>query len=205
MEYRVDARGLACPQPVIKTKKALEELPGGNFIVLVDNESSRDNVMRMLANRGYESTSDTDGTDFVIQVGGTTDKEAGKKHLTRAELSCSTDGGTRNSVIYLNSNLMGTGDEKLGFILIRGYLQTLKDLSPLPSTIICVNSGVFLGTENEDTINALKTLETLGVKVLSCGTCLDFYNLKDKLAVGKISNMLEIAETLCNADTVVSP
>jgi selenium metabolism protein YedF len=205
MEHKVDARGLACPQPVIKTRKMLEEFPDGNFLVIVDNENSRDNVMRMLANRGYESTSDTKGTDFVIHVGSSTNKELHNKELEPAEVSCDTGTGTRNCVIYLKSNQMGVGDEKLGSILIRGFLQTLKDISPIPTTIVCVNSGVFLTTENEDTINALKELETLGVTVLSCGTCLDFYEVKDKLAVGKISNMLEIAETLCNADNVVSP
>lgn len=206
MDYQIDARGLACPQPVIKTKQALEQFPEGNFNVLVDNESSRDNVIRMLANRGYTATSEKEGADIIISVGTSADKVSAEKSLAPEELTCSTASTAgKNTLIYLKSHCMGLGDEKLGAILIRGFLQTLKDIAPLPAGIVCVNSGVFLSAENEDTIAALKELEKMGVNIFSCGTCLDFYHLKDRCAVGKVSNMYEITELLCNADKVVSP
>lgn len=108
-------------------------------------------------------------------------------------------------VINICSNKMGRGDDDLGDILIQSFVNTLIQLDPLPSTIILYNSAVLLCTEDSAVLDSLKALELKNVNILVCGTCADFYNIKDKIAVGTISNMYAIVETLNNADRIINP
>ena len=108
-------------------------------------------------------------------------------------------------VVYINSNLMGIGDEALGAILMRSFLKTLLDLKPLPLKLIFINTGVRLTTEGSEVIESVKALSDKGTEILSCGTCLDFYGLKEKLKVGIISNMFDIAQSLLEADRLIKP
>ena len=190
----IDCRGMACPQPVLTTKKALEEIEQGEFILIVDNPGSRDNVERFA--RSQEAVVDVEakGNDFYLHI----------QKRSACELAASAQ-KPEKVVVYLNSNFMGVGEEALGKILMRSFLKTLLDLKPIPSKLIFVNSGVWLTTEGSEVLETLKTLSEKGVEILSCGTCLDFYGLKEKLKVGIISNMYDIAQSLLEADRLIRP
>jgi len=189
----IDCRGLACPQPVLTTKKALEE-GQEELIVIVDNIAARDNVERFAKSQGAVVDIEKKDNDFYlhIQRKGTCESPESQKKFEKI-------------VVYINSNLMGVGDEALGVILMRSFLKTLLDLKPIPSKLIFVNSGVHLTTEGSEVIESLKALADKGVEILSCGTCLDFYGLKEKLKVGIISNMYDIAQSLLEADRLIRP
>jgi selenium metabolism protein YedF len=190
----IDCRGMVCPQPVLTAKKALEEMEQGEFILIVDNPGSRDNVARFAQSQGAIVGVEEKRNDFYLHI-----------HKRSA---CDLAGSVQKAgkvVVYLNSNFMGVGEEALGTILMRSFLKTLLDLKPIPSTLIFINSGVRLTTEGSEVLETLKTLSEKGVGILSCGTCLDFYGLKEKLKVGIISNMYDIAQSLLEADRLIRP
>ncbi len=193
----IDAKGKACPQPVLMTKKALSEMEAGAFTVLVDSAISKDNVVRFATSQGCETRVEEKDGVFSIEV---VKGDAGESAGNAAEEAASS-----NITIYVHSDRMGQGDDTLGSILIKGFLKTLKDVDPKPRRMIFVNSGIFLTTEGSAVIDALKELEAMGIEILSCGTCLDFFNRKEKLQVGVASNMYDIASALLQADKVVIP
>ena len=196
----IDAKGKACPQPVLMTKKALELMEEGIITVVVDSTISRDNVVRFATSQGCDTAVKTEGEVFHIEVTkGKTDGE-GDGNVFPA-----VSGETPEIVVYVHSNTMGRGDDVLGGILIKGFLKTLRDVDPKPAKLVFVNKGVFLTTEGSELIEDILELEEMGVEVLSCGTCLDFFNLKEKLKVGLASNMFDITSALMQADKVVMP
>ena len=111
----------------------------------------------------------------------------------------------RRGLAYINSHLLGVGDEALGSILMRAFLRTLLDLEPKPFRLILINNGVRLAPEGSEVLETLQALSDKGVEILSCGTCLDFYELKEKLKVGVVSNMYDIAQSLLEADRLIGP
>jgi selenium metabolism protein YedF len=190
----IDCRGMACPQPVITTKKVLEEIEQGEFILIVDNPSARDNVERFAQSQGAMVDVEKKGNDFFLHI--------------QKKSACDLAGSAQKAekvVVYINSNLLGVGEEALGTILMRSFLKTLLDLKPIPSKLIFINSGVRLTTEGSEVLETLKSISEKGVEILSCGTCLDFYELKPKLKVGIISNMYDIAQSLLEADRLIRP
>ncbi len=197
MSEIIDARGMACPQPVLMTKKTLEGMPEGSFTVVVDSAISKDNVVRFATSQGCETRVEEKGNEFHIEVikGG-----AGGGSAEVEEVASSS-----NITVYIHTDRMGQGDDALGRILIKGFIKTIKDVDPKPRRMIFVNSGIFLTTEGSEVIDALKELEEMGIEILSCGTCLDFFNRKDKLEVGLASNMFDITSALMQADKVVIP
>ena len=197
MSEIVDARGLACPQPVLMTKKTLEEMERGVFTVVVDSAMSKDNVVRFATSQGCETRVEEKGSEFHIEVV----KGEAEEEVNKLE----KEAPTFNITVYIHSDRMGQGDDTLGKILIKGFIKTLKDVDPKPRRMIFVNSGVFLTTEGSELIDALKELEEMGIEILSCGTCLDFFNRKDKLKVGVASNMFDITSALVQSDKVVIP
>jgi len=193
----VDARGLPCPQPVILTRNALSE--GDAVTTIVDNETAQHNVTRMAEKAGCS-----------VHV---EEKEDGiYLHITRLEMAQeqatpqptpSPAGGPL--VLVIPSEFMGRGEHpELGQILIRGFFHTLGEVEPLPDTIIFLNSGVKLVVEGSPVLEDLQELHERGVEILVCGTCLGYYELKEKVAVGQVSNMYTIAETMLRAGKVVS-
>jgi selenium metabolism protein YedF len=185
---------MACPQPVVTAKKALDESEGEEFVLIVDDPGSRDNVERFAQSQGAMVDVEKKGNDFFLHI--------------QKKGACDPGGSvqkTERVVVYINSNLLGVGEEALGTILMRSFLKTLLDLKPMPSKVIFINSGVRLTTEGSEVLESLKTLSDKGVEVLSCGTCLDFYGLKEKLKVGVISNMYDIAQSLLESDRLIRP
>lgn len=193
----IDCRGLACPQPVVTTKKALDQLTEGEMIVIVDNASSSNNVERFVQSQGCSVEVESRGPDFYLHIQKGAGRVAGKPLQKEKE--------DEKVVVYINSNLLGVGDEALGAILIRAFLKTLLDLERKPLRLILINSGVKLASEGSEVLQTLEGLSDKGVEILACGTCVDFYGLKEKIKVGRISNMYDIAQSLLEADRLIRP
>ncbi|MFH2121894.1 MAG: sulfurtransferase-like selenium metabolism protein YedF [Pseudomonadota bacterium] len=206
---QIDCRGLACPEPVLRAKAALEE-GAGSFEILVDNEASRDNVLRFGHSRKcrVELTTLTDGS-FLLSF--LVEKQEGVEPslpFDEDEYSCAIPdrvAAACNLVYVIASDSMGRGSDELGWALLQSYIATIKELSPLPSRILFYNGGVKLVATAGKALEALQALEKQGVKILSCGTCLEFFKLEKKLQVGTITNMYEILDSMASADKVVGP
>jgi selenium metabolism protein YedF len=188
----IDCRGLACPEPVVTTKKALDQFKEGKLIVIVNNSVSCNNVERFALSQGCSVEVEKRGEEFYLHVEKTKKAEGAK-------------GDKKKVIVYINSQFLGVGEDTLGTLLMRAFLKTLLDQEVQPYRIIFINSGVRLTSEGSETLEALKALSERGVEILSCGTCLDFYGLKEKLKVGVISNMYDILQTLMGADQIIRP
>ncbi|MGI5927080.1 MAG: sulfurtransferase-like selenium metabolism protein YedF [Thermacetogeniaceae bacterium] len=189
MKKIVDARGLSCPQPVILTKKALEE--SDEVTTIVDNRIAVENVTKLATSKG-----------FSVEV----EEKEGEYHLLIGKGSCAVASSAEEQeevVVLITSNLFGQGEEGLGKILMKSFLYALTQIENIKQMIF-MNSGVFLTTEGSDVLELLKTMEESGVEVLSCGTCLDYYGLKEKLAVGKVTNMYAAVEAITTASRSVT-
>ncbi|MDO5718337.1 MAG: sulfurtransferase-like selenium metabolism protein YedF [Tissierellia bacterium] len=186
--YKIDAVGIACPMPVIMTKKKLDEIESGKVEIIADNDICVQNLIKFAKSNGYEydwEELEEDRFRIIILKDGNESKD-------RSD-------GEGDFTIAIGSNLYGSGDEKLGEILMRSFIYTVSETEPLPKKIVFYNSGVYLTTESSDVLDDLENMEKEGVEIISCGTCLDFYGLKDKLKVGSISNMYDIYEAIRNA------
>lgn len=205
----VNAMGDACPIPVIKTKKAIQALSEADTIeVLVDNEIAVKNVSKMAAAEGGSVSSEQLGegeykVTIVVSGGKSSQSEDGQ---VASETVCieGCDSG-KNTVVVIASDRMGEGNDELGKVLIKGFVFALTQLEQLPKTILFYNGGATLTTEGSDSLADLKLLEEQGVEILTCGTCLDYYGLKEKLCVGSVTNMYTIVETMNAADQIIRP
>jgi len=193
----VDCRGLACPQPVMMTKRTLDQLGEGDLIVIVDNAFSCNNVERFVQSQGCSVEVESRGPDFYLRI-----RKGRISHMGELPQREEEAGKV---VVYINSNLLGVGDEALGSILMRTFLKTLLDLETKPVRLILINSGVKLASEGSEVLETLRGLSDKGVEILACGTCIDFYGLKEKMRVGRVSNMYDIAQSLLEADRLIRP
>ena len=197
----VDARGDACPLPVVKAKNAIKELNGaGQVEVLVDNEIAVQNLTKMAQQKGYASSAEKRAAQeyrVVLTVG-----DAAAE--TPAPAVCAPDIRT-DTVVAIGSNQMGVGAEELGKTLLKAFVFALTQQDQLPRTVLFYNGGASLTCEGSPMLEDLKTLEAEGVEILTCGTCLNYYGLTEKLAVGGVTNMYVIAEKLTQAGNVVKP
>ena len=197
----VNAMGDNCPIPVIKTKKAMAALTGPETIeVLVDNEIAVQNVTKMASSSGGKVTSEK-LVDAEYKV---TIEMEGAPAADGAEAVCAPD-ARDNTVVVVSSDRMGSGNDELGKVLIKGFIFAVTQLDTLPKTMLFYNGGATLTTEGSDSLEDLKSLEAQGVEIMTCGTCLDYYGLKDKLAVGTVTNMYSIVETMAKAGRIVRP
>ena len=193
----VDARGKACPLPVVMANKALQERQGNEEVqVYVDNDIAVRNVQRMAATKGLEVTVTSREGYFVLNLGG----EGSPAQETDLVCDCG-----RNTVVAVTSATMGSGNEELGKLLMKGFIYALSQQEQLPKTILFYNGGATIPTEGSVSLEDLKAMEAQGVEIFTCGTCLDFYGLKDKLAVGSVTNMYSIVELLSKADHIIKP
>jgi selenium metabolism protein YedF len=188
----IDCCGKTCPLPVIETKKVLEDKEVNEITLLVDNSISRENVMRFLESQGFSVTAMEEKGKHRIE---------GTRNQGITEQSSITN--TKKLLVFVDGETVGRGSEELGAILMRSFLLTLKELNPLPWRIIFINSGVKLAVDGSPYIGALNDLVAIGAEILSCGTCLDYYRVKDKLMVGRISNMYEIESSFLEATNVI--
>jgi len=200
MAHVVDARGLPCPQPVVLTRKALEA--HDEVITIVDNDTSRENVVRMAGKAGHAVAVEQreDGTYIHIRKGG---KEPRQEPGPAAQVHAAPPQGPL--VLLVPSEQFGRGDApELGTLLVRGFFHTLGEVQPLPDKVVFLNSGVKLVVKGSPVLEDLQALAAQGVEILACGTCLGYFGLTDQVAVGQVSNMYTIAETLLQAGKVVS-
>jgi selenium metabolism protein yedF len=195
----INAKGLVCPQPLILTKKAVECSDEKDFLVIVDNDTAVKNLEKFAKSSNldfkFDKKSDQEFNVYVSKSNNTEIKEPTQ--------FCSVD-NSDNTVIAISKNFMGNGSEELGKLLIKGFIYTSSEYDKLPKTIVFFNSGVKLTTEGSPCLDDLEKLQDNGVEIISCGTCLDYYGLKEKLKVGEISNMYTIYETLFNAGKVIN-
>lgn len=200
---KVDAMGDNCPIPVIKTKKALDALTESAIVeVSVDNEIALQNVIKMANQKELSTTSETiNENHFIIKI---QYGDVESQEVQKEEILCKVD-KEEKTVVVLSSDKMGEGNDDLGKVLIKGFIYALTQLDKYPKSILLYNSGVKLSSEGSDSIEDLKILKNNGVEILSCGTCLNFYELSDKLKVGSVTNMYTIVEELSSATNVIRP
>ncbi len=201
---QLDCGGLACPQPVLRVKDALEQ-GAESLEVLVDNEAACKNVQRFAAGMGYTvEIRQEDASCYRLLIAG--QAQAGRGDVAPGPETLRCVPPDQGGLLYvIASDTMGRGDDLLGRSLLQTYIQTIAKVEPLPRTIIFYNSGVRLVTTESDALTALKALQEKGVEILVCGTCLEFYQLKSAIQVGQISNMFAIMDATVHAAKVVSP
>ena len=203
MNTVLDCRGLACPQPVIRAKELLDSLAQGAVEVLVDNEAAQSNLARFGKSQGCTVEIRTSGDTRHITITKAPQGEGADPLAKTEEYRCDLPGP--GLVIVIPAETMGRGNDALGGVLMRAYVKTIKNLSPLPTKIFFYNTGVKITATESDLIAPLRELAGLGVEIYSCGTCLDFLNLKDALLVGQVTNIFEIMDGMAQAGKVVSP
>ena len=207
-KIKVDAMGDQCPIPVIKTKKALKEITETTLVeVHVDNEIAVQNLSKMAKQKNLEYKCEKlEEQHYIIKINAEAEGVSiqQKAPAENDKEICYPDRKS-NTVVVLSSNQMGNGSEELGQILMKGFIFALTELDELPSTVLLYNSGVKLSTEGSNSIEDLKTLQAQGVEILSCGTCLNYYDLTEKLRVGDVTNMYFILEKMAQADKIIRP
>lgn len=203
----VDVRGELCPTPVIETKKAMDASPGQVVETLVDNDVSKENVVKLAGSRHYEAMVTQTGKDYTItmvpvQAGvtgaaGKTAEGAGSAAAAAGTVGAAGIGANpaaqaAGKTLVLTKSYLGEGSEELGEALMKTFLFCLTEADVKPKRIYCINSAVKLTVEGSENLNSLHKLVEAGVEVASCGICLDYYGLKDSLQVGEITNMYAI-------------
>lgn len=219
---RLDERGKQCPLPVIEAKKALEKAEPGSVVeVVVDNEIAVQNLKKLAAHKGLESSSEkVSDREFLVKItargnakngaaeekkGNSAESDAMAENSREDPVSCAADCREKGMVVVLASDEMGQGDAVLGRLLMKGFVYALTQQDKLPETVLLFNGGARLSCEGSDSLEDLKELEAQGVEILTCGTCLNHYGLGEKLSVGSVTNMYEIVERMTGARKLVQP
>lgn len=201
---KVDARGEQCPIPVVKTRKALEaNSQAEGLVVLVSEMNAAQNVQRLAQNRGCEATITSEADYFAVAIAIKPGANV-QAELSAEELACTVD-PRRNIVVAIGSATMGEGNAELGQVLMKGFIYALSQQDVLPKCVLFYNGGAQFTCEGSVALEDIKSLEASGVEILTCGTCLDYYQIKDKLAVGQVTNMYAIVEKMMGASQVVKP
>lgn len=198
MEKKLDCKGMACPLPVVTTKKAMEELTEDGIVeVTVDNETAVQNLLKLAAKSNFAAASEKKSDEeFVVRI----EVKAG------CEAACEKgEKKTGPTTVVISGPTMGCGDDELGKNLMKAYIFALTNVTPIPDNIIFYNGGAYLTTEGSASLEDLKNLEKAGVNIMTCGTCLNFYGIAEKLQVGQVSNMYDIAQTMADSGLVIRP
>lgn len=199
----VNAMGDVCPVPLVKAKNAIAELAGsGKVEVLVDNEIAVQNLEKMAQQKGYgflvkEKKEKEYHVEFTVS-----ETESAE---TEEKTVCLVPAAKKTKLVVLSADHMGEGAEELGKILMKSFLYALTQQDELPDTILCYNGGAKLTCEGSESLEDLKDLAARGVEILTCGTCLNFYGITEKLQVGSVTNMYDIVERMSSADRVIKP
>lgn len=198
----IDVKGKSCPLPLIETKKALQEIEKDEALkVITNNENSKNNIIRFLNDNGMDAQISQTGDVYELIIS----EHGADLETVKAEEYCSVDEPAKTDyVVVFGKDRLGDGSDDLGYGLAGSFLHTLNETEKLPSKIMFLNSGINLVTEGSPILIPLNELAKKGVEILSCGTCLDYFDKTDKLAVGRISNMLEILESMQNAGKVIN-
>jgi selenium metabolism protein YedF len=194
----LNCRGLSCPLPVTETRDFLKAHPQENeFLVLVDNQASAENVKKFLASRGFGVEIQPTGADFRVQA----QKGAGATCEPVVQKLIAENAKT---LIVISCDKLGSGDDQLGTLLMLNFLKTLKEMGASLWRLVFLNSGVKLTIAGAETLPAIQELAEAGVSVLVCGTCLSHFGLLEQKKVGETTNMLDIVTSMQVAEKVVS-
>ncbi|MDO9079462.1 MAG: sulfurtransferase-like selenium metabolism protein YedF [Desulfuromonadales bacterium] len=189
----IDCRNWLCPKPVIEVRKVMLAAPDVALCALVEDQVARQNLLRLASSLGWSvQERDVDGV-------------AALEFSPAASTTAVTASVGANTVVLVAAATMGSGNDELGRILLRNFLLTLAELEIPPSTIYFINDGVKLVVQDADTVEILQKLADLGIDLAACGLCLEFFGLKEKVAVGRITNMLDIVQGMTNAGSVLRP
>lgn len=222
MKKEVNAIGDICPIPLVKAKEAIKELNGDGIVeILVDNEIAVQNLTKMAQQKGYgcasqkrneqeyqvtltvgETQSTSEENSGEIRIGGR-DNENQKENEDESMIQCIPS--KKNTLVVISSNTMGEGNPELGKTLLKGFIYALTQQDELPDQMLFYNGGAYLTCEGSPSLEDLKSLKEQGVEIYTCGTCLNFYGLTEKLQVGEVTNMYDIAERMSKADRIVKP
>jgi selenium metabolism protein YedF len=195
---KIDARGLACPAPVLQTKAVLQEESPGVVKVVVDNAASQQNVQRFLESQGYQTKLEQVGGDYIVT--GNCDSPAREQ----APVVEDDHSGSQKILVMCATDRLGFGDDVLGAKLMVNFLRTLKEMGDELWGLVFVNNGVKLTIEGSEVLDDLLAYEGQGLRILVCGTCLDHFNLLERKRVGETTNMLDIVTAMQLADKVIS-
>lgn len=202
MKHVIDARGLACPLPVVNTKNEIAKMEKGETVeVLVDNEIAVQNLKKFAKVRNHEVQDEKIAENeykVLIRVGSEPEESV------QEEITCDCADLDNNLVVF-STDKMGEGSEELGASLMKAFVFALTKQDRYPKTILCYNGGARLTCEGSDALEDLKYLESQGVEIFTCGTCLNFYGLTEKLAVGSVTNMYDIVEKMSTAGKIIKP
>ncbi|MBU3190067.1 sulfurtransferase-like selenium metabolism protein YedF [Clostridium bowmanii] len=188
----IDCKGLQCPLPVVKTKKYFESIENGESTVIVDNLVAKNNIVKLAEGSGYKSVVEEKEELYYIKI----TKE--NNEVVSAPVK-----ENKKFTLVVSTNKLGEGDDNLGDILMKSYVFALSEADLIPNDILFINGGVKLTVDDSPVLGSLKKLVERGANILVCGVCLDFYNIKDKLSVGEISNMYTIVQLMNNANNTI--
>ena len=198
----LDLKGLKCPMPLIETKKALKELNQDESLkILIDNETSVKNVTHYLKDNGISLATNQKDSVWEIHI------KRGNEDIEESvpEAYCNTSEPTDKSyIVVFGKDCLGEGSEELGNLLVGGMLTSTLEQDILPQKIIFINSGINLVTKGTLALSLLKELESKGVELITCGTCLDYFDKTDELEISRVSNMHEILESMINTGKVIN-
>ncbi|MCB2290644.1 sulfurtransferase-like selenium metabolism protein YedF [Clostridium sp. CS001] len=192
MDNIIDCKGLQCPLPVVKTKKYFDSIESGEGTIIVDNLVAKNNVVKLAKGSGNESTvEEKDGLYFI--------------NITKKQNAVVKDKVKENKkfTLVVSTDKLGSGDDKLGDMLMKSYIFALSEADIVPDDLLFINGGINLTIETSPVLDSLEKLVERGSNILVCGACLDFYNVKDKLSIGEITNMYTIVELMNNADKTI--
>ncbi len=188
----IDCRNLACPEPVLMVKRAIENNLETPITILLDQGAPHENVLRFLSNRCYVTSESTTGNSISLQ-----------STPPSAQLDEMSATAIRNRVMLFTSNQLGDGPAELGQLLMKNFIISLMEQSLLPERMLFLNTAVHLTTEGSEVLAALDALANRGVEIMSCGLCLDYFQKKNLLRTGSVTNMFTTAESLLQADMVI--
>ncbi|MFZ0134214.1 MAG: sulfurtransferase-like selenium metabolism protein YedF [Desulfobacterales bacterium] len=194
----IDARGLACPAPVLQTKAALQEESHNAVRVVVDNAASQQNVQRFLDSQGFQTALEQVGTDYVV-IG-----NCDSMSSVQPQPAMEAHGDVKRIMVMCATDRLGFGDDALGLKLMVNFLRTLKEMGDEMWRLVFVNNGVKLTIAGSEVLEDLQEYEKDGLKIMVCGTCLDHFNLLDRKQVGETTNMLDIVTAMQLADKVIN-
>lgn len=196
----IDARGLACPAPVLQTKATLQNEKPAGVTVVVDNPASQQNVQRFLESQGFQTVLEQRGNDYLVV--GTSGPEP--QNQDRAYPEPMPLAETQKIMVMCTTDRIGFGDDDLGLKLMINFLRTLKEMGPDLWCLVFVNNGVKLAIDGSEVVGDLKAMEGDGLKILVCGTCLTHFNILERKQVGETTNMLDIVTAMQLADKVIN-
>ena len=200
---RINAMGEACPLPVVKTLRALQSLGGaGSVETLVDNETAVQNLRRLAESKGCSIEVETiSDAEYRVTITAAEGAELPKEEA----IACTAPAAQKKTVVVISTDHMGEGNEELGRALLKAFLFALTQQETLPAAILFYNAGAAVTCEGSASLEDLQALQSQGVEILTCGTCLNYYGLTEKLRVGEVTNMYVIAEKQLQADCIIRP